>query len=80
MNHHPIVWVFTLPALGREDPLEEGMATHSSIFGLEKSHEQKSLANYTLWVHRELDTTERLNTYTNCSTLENSEIKVCLRL
>ena len=56
------------------------MATHSGIFGLEKSHGQKSLANYSLWVHRELDTTEGLNKYTNCSTLENSEIKVCLRL
>ena len=31
--------------LGREDPLEEGMATHSSILAW-KSHAQRSLAGY----------------------------------
>ena len=33
-------------SLGGEDPLEEGMANHSSI--LEESHGQKSLAGYGL--------------------------------
>ena len=28
----PAVWEMWVPSLGREDPLEEGMATHSSIF------------------------------------------------
>ena len=32
-------------SLGREDPLEEGMATHSSILPGE-SHGQRSLAGY----------------------------------
>ena len=32
--------------LGREDLLEEEMATHSSIFTMEKSHGQRSLAGY----------------------------------
>ena len=27
----PATWETQLPSLGREDPLEEGMATHSSI-------------------------------------------------
>ena len=27
----------TIPSLGQEDPLEKGMATHSSILGLENS-------------------------------------------
>ena len=27
----PAVWETQVPSLGREDPLEEGMATHSSI-------------------------------------------------
>ena len=31
--------------LGREDPLEEGMAIHSSIFA-GKSHAQRSLVGY----------------------------------
>ena len=34
--------------LGQEDPLEEEMATHS-IFLLEKSHGQRSLASYSPW-------------------------------
>ena len=37
-------------SLGREDPLEEGMETHSRF--------QKSLAGYSLRGHEELDTTE----------------------
>ena len=32
-------------SLGQEDPLEKGMATHSSILPGE-SHEQRSLAGY----------------------------------
>ena len=46
-------WVKNLPAmqktqfrsLGREDPLEEGMATHSSILAW-KTHGQRSLVGY----------------------------------
>ena len=44
-------------SLGREDPLEEGMATHSSILPGE-FHGQRSLAGYSPWCHKELDTTE----------------------
>ena len=46
-------------SLGQEDPLEKGMATHSRILD-GKSHEQRSLADYSLWDHKESDTTERL--------------------
>ena len=34
--------------LGWEDPLEKGMATHSSILAW-KSHEQRSVAGYSPW-------------------------------
>ena len=44
-------------SLGREDSLEEGMATHSSILPGE-SHEQRSLAGYGLSGHRELEMIE----------------------
>ena len=44
-------------SLGQEDPLEKGMATHSSILD-GKSHEQRSLADYSPWGHNESDTTE----------------------
>ena len=48
-------------SLGWEDPLEEKMATHSSILAWE-SHGQRSLAGYSPWGPKELDTTERLST------------------
>ena len=32
--------------LGREDPLEEGMATHSSILDHGESHGQRNLVGY----------------------------------
>ena len=44
-----------------EDPLENEMATHSSIFLPRKYHGQRSLVDYSLGSHKELDTTERLN-------------------
>ena len=43
--------------LGWEDPLEEGMATHSSILAW-ISHGQGSLVSYGPWGRKELDTTE----------------------
>ena len=42
--------------LAREDPLEEEMSTHSSIFA-EKSYGQRSLADYSQWGTKESDTT-----------------------
>ena len=44
-------------SLGWEDPLEEGMATHSSILPGE-FHGQRSLGDYNQWGHKESDTTE----------------------
>ena len=47
-------------SLGQEDPLEEGMATHSSILPGE-SHEQRSLVGNSPWGRKQLDRTERLS-------------------
>ena len=44
-------------SLGGEDPLEEGMATHS-IFLPGESHGQKSLVDYSPWGRKESDTAE----------------------
>ena len=48
------MWV---PSLGQEDPLEERMATHSSIlaWGIPWTAEPRG---YSLWGHKESDTTE----------------------
>ena len=48
-------------SLGQEDPLEEEMATHSSILA-GKSHGLRSLAGYSLWGCKVLDMTEPLST------------------
>jgi len=54
------MWVWVRPP-GREDPLEEGRATLSSILPGE-AHGQRSLAGYGPKGHKEWDTTERLST------------------
>ena len=56
-------------SLGQEDPLEEEMATHSSILAGE-CHGQRSLVGYSPWGHKESDTTEQL-------TLEASTLLTC---
>ena len=43
-------------SLGREDPLEKGMATQYSC--LEKFHVKRNLVGYSPWGYRESDTTE----------------------
>ena len=43
-------------SLGQEDPLEKGMATHSSILAWRIP--QRSLVGYSLRGHKELDTNE----------------------
>ena len=48
-------------SLGLEDPLEKKMATRSSIFAW-KIHGQRSLAGYSSWGHKELDTAEQMST------------------
>ena len=47
-------------SLYREDPLEEGLATHCPY--LENPHGQRSLAGYSPLDLKESDTTERLGT------------------
>ena len=47
-------------SLGREKPLEKGMATHSSTLAGE-FHGQRSRAGYSPWGRKESDTTESHN-------------------
>ena len=46
-------------SLSREDPLEEGMATHS-VFLPGESHGQRSPVGYSPWSCKELDMTEEI--------------------
>ena len=49
-------------SLGREDPLEEGMATNFSILAWRIPMGQRSLSGYSPWGHKDSDTTEWLST------------------
>ena len=57
VKNPPLMQVTWVQSLGREDPLEKEMATHSSIPAGE-SHGQRSLAGYSPWGRKESDTTE----------------------
>ena len=46
--------------LGPENPLEKGMATHSSILAWRIPWTEESGRLYSSWDHKELDTTEQL--------------------
>ena len=58
MAQTPAVQKTLVQSLRWEEPLEEGMATHSSIL----AWGQKSLEGYSPWGHKESDTTEQLST------------------
>ena len=57
VKNPPAMQETQVPSLGREDPLEKGMATHSSVLPGE-SHRQRSLAGRSPWGRKESDTTE----------------------
>ena len=62
-KNSPVIQETWVWFLGWEDPLEKGMATHSS-------HGQRSLAGYSPWGCKELDTTE-WHTHTHTHTQNN---------
>ena len=47
----PTVWETLVQSLGREDPLEEGIKTHSSNSCLENPHGPRSLVGYSPWAY-----------------------------
>ena len=62
-------------SLGGEDPLEEGMATHSSILTW-NPHGQRSLVGYSSWGRKDLDMTEQLSTILLKCVLLKSKLKI----
>ena len=63
VKHLPTMREIWVRSLGREDPPEKAMATHSSGNPLlpGKSHGPRSLIVYSPWGHKESDMTERLH-------------------
>ena len=49
-------------SLGREDPLEDGLATHSSILAWKIAMDRGAWRVTIHWVTKESDTTEQLST------------------
>ena len=66
----PAVQETRVRSLGQEDPLEKGIPT--PVFLPREFHGQRSLAGYSLWDHKESDTTEQL---TLSGTLVSSAVK-----
>ena len=60
LKHLPAMRKTRVQSLGREDPLEKEMETHSSILAW-RSHGWKNLLGYSPWGRKELDRTERLH-------------------
>ena len=52
------MWEAWVQSLDWEDPLEEDMATLFSVLALENPQGQMSLAGYSPWGLKEMDTTE----------------------
>ena len=59
--------------LGGEDPLEKGMATYSSILAWRIPCTERNLVGYSLWGHKESNTTERLSFH---FTLVNTQVSL----
>ena len=57
----PAIQETWVQCLGQEDPLEEGMATCSSILEWRIPWTEEPGRLYSLWGRKELDTTEQLN-------------------
>ena len=66
VKNRPAVQETQVQSLGWEDPLEKGLATHSSILGKE-FHGQKGLVGYSPWKHKESDTAEQLSVHQHMS-------------
>ena len=55
----PATWETTIESLGWEDPLEGGNGSLLQYAFLENPHGQRSLAGYSPWGQKEVDTAEQ---------------------
>ena len=61
VKNPPAMWETLVPSLGWEDPLEEGMATHSSTLALKIPWAEELGSGYYPWGHKESYMTEQLS-------------------
>ena len=62
VKNPPAMWETWFQSLGWEDPLEKGMAIHSSILAWRIPMDRGAWWAYSPWGCKELDTTEQLST------------------
>ena len=62
VKNPPAKWEIWVRSLGWEDPLEEGMAIHSSILAWRIPMDREACQATVHGNHKELDTTEQLST------------------
>ena len=65
----PVMQETKVRSLGREDPLEKGMATHSSILAWRIPWTEELGGLYSPWGHKESDTTAQLTLSLHVSVL-----------
>ena len=65
VKNPPAMWETWVRSLGWEDPLKEGMATHSSILAWRIPMDKRTLAGYSPRGHQESDMTDLVSTYTH---------------
>ena len=58
LRNTPTMQEIRVQFLGWNDPLEDGMATHSSILAWGESHGERSLVGYSPWGCKESDVSE----------------------
>ena len=61
VKNPPAMWETWVRSLGHEDPLEEGVATHSSILAWRIPWREEPGGLYSPWGLKELDMTEQLS-------------------
>ena len=71
VNNLPAMQKIWIQSLGWDNPLEKGMVT-PPVFLPGEFHGQRSLAGYSPWGHKELDTTKQLTLTHTSSTLKPS--------
>ena len=70
----PAIWETWTQSLGQEDPLEKGMATHSSILAWRSPWTEEPV-DYSPWGRKELDTTEWVQYTHTCTKIHSKWIK-----
>ena len=74
----PAMWETWVWSLGREGPLEKGMATHSGILAWRIPWTEKP-GGYCPWSHKELEMTEQLSlAFLRTKTWENITVILCI--